>query len=275
MPYPALTVLGVDPDLVLAAADDYSPSAAEPCDGGLRVFFRDRTQRDAARTAISRQWPHATVTQNEIADDGWAERSQRNLPPVSVGRLRILSATSDPPAPSGPALPPLVIQPSTGFGTGHHASTRLCLAALQTIDLHSRLVLDVGTGSGILAIAAGVLGAAKAVGIDDDPDALRAARDNVSLNSAARQVSIEFGDLTRGTLPAADVVVANLTGTLLQQAADTLLGAVADGGFLIVSGMLREERDAVAAAFRHLRLIREEAEDEWVALMFQAPKKNL
>src|SRR5437763_5665948 len=101
-----------------------------------------------------------------------------------------------------------------GFGTGHHATTRLCLAALQAIDLRGQFVLDVGTGSGLLAIAAARLGAARAVGTDDDPDAIQAANENLALNDVAN-VQFVVADLMKDALPQAPVVVANLMGALI------------------------------------------------------------
>ncbi len=216
-------------------------------------------------------------------DEDWARRSQENLGPVTVGRITIFpnpqSLIPDPyvnliPNPQAIAL---VIQPSMAFGTGHHATTRLCLAALQMLNLSGTFVLDVGTGSGVLAIAACKLGAEGATGIDNDPDAVRCAHENLALNAGVDNVRFALEEVAaRGGWQIArgpetgppDVVLANLTGELLRRSAPLLAGAFAPGGALIVSGLLAEERDAVVGAFGSLDLVWEMEEDGWVGLGF-------
>ena len=291
---PALDVRGLDPDLVLAAVDDFSPLAGEERETGLRVFFASPAERDAARDALSTGGFQADAV--DVSDDDWAWRSQQDLMPFTVGRVIV----APPWAPRDQLLPTLalprsrepqalassvdsrprasesepilvVIQPSMGFGTGHHATTRLCLAALQTLDLRDAFVLDVGTGSGVLAIAAARLGAASATGIDSDPDAIRSARENLALNGDARQVSFEVADFTRAPIPPADVVTANLTGALLVRASATLRRAVRPGGSLMVSGLQAEDRASVRAAFEEMTLVWEDEEDGWVGLLMKRP----
>jgi ribosomal protein L11 methyltransferase len=274
--YPALEIRGADADRLFAAIDDLSATAIEERESSVRVFFSTVSARDRAQTILISDFDASPL---EVSDEDWARRSQADLQPVTVGRLTIsprLSASPEPPAPGRDRLPArpeplapspdvIVITPSMGFGTGHHATTRLCLAALQTLDLSHLSVLDVGTGSGVLAIAADRLGAARALGIDYDPDAVQAARENLALNPTARAVSFAVADLRTSPLPPAGVVTANLTGALLIETATDLLGAVDAGGTLIVSGLLAGERDEVVRALT-ARIVWECEEDGWVGL---------
>jgi ribosomal protein L11 methyltransferase len=279
--YPALDVHHDDGDLVLAVVDDYSPTAAEERDGFLTIFFADRISRDNAREAIAHAWPLAITTPREIDDEDWARRSQLNLKPVTVGRITLFPAPQ-PPLPASRSLA-IVIVPSMGFGTGHHATTRLCLAALQTIDLAGTFVVDVGTGSGVLAIAARMLGADRAVGIDNDPAAVQAAQASLAVNPGVDGVVFEEADLKcwlpeigsgrffRGR-PGGIVVIANLTGALLVREAASFAAAMVAGGSLIVSGLLAAERPDVVAALERaadLRIVWESEEDGWVVLVFK------
>jgi ribosomal protein L11 methyltransferase len=263
--YPALDVTTDSPDVALALVDDFGPTAVDAeRPQTARIFFPSAAARDAALRALA---PHFAASPVDVPDEDWARRSQENLKPVTVGRLTV-SPTPDS-TPRDPGSPVIVIIPSMGFGTGHHATTRLCLAALQEVPLANREVLDVGTGSGVLALAARRLGAARALGIDSDPDAVESARDNLELNPAVTDVDFEITDLAATALPQADVVIANLTGALLMRSAPLLLSAVRTGGVLILSGILEDERDAVARAFA-ADVIWERREDEWVALVLAA-----
>jgi ribosomal protein L11 methyltransferase len=281
--WPALDVVGVvEPDLVLALVDDFSPTALEERGDRVRLFFPAARLRDAAVADLRSGALAGAIRVHavDVDDEGWAERSQADLPAVTVGRLTIHPEGSarQPPRSAGLERPAsridIVIAPSMGFGTGHHATTRLCLHALQSIDLAGASVLDVGTGSGILAIAAVRLGATRAIGVDTDPDALASARENLARNpDAAVAVELRQADATglpRGVLSRRfDVVVANLTGVLLGRAADGLTRAVAPHGLLVVSGLLADERDEVVRACGPFTLLRETAEDGWVCLVMK------
>jgi ribosomal protein L11 methyltransferase len=261
-----------DPDLALAVLDDFSPSAVEERAPHLRVFFSNAHSRDAALTALVAAGLSATPLQ--VDDEDWARRSQQNLEAVIVGRLVVTPPGlpySQSPIPNPQSLVAVTIQPSMGFGTGHHATTRLCLASLQEIDIGGKSVLDIGTGSGVLAIAAVLLGASRALGIDTDPDAIQAASENLPLNPTARPVTFEAGDFRSAALSAADVVVANLTGALLARSAARLIALVAPGGTLVVSGLLVQERAEVASSLGALHLDGVREEDGWLALVYRRP----
>ncbi len=157
-----------------------------------------------------------------------------------------------------------------GFGTGHHATTRLMLRAVQQLPLADRTVLDVGCGSGVLAIAAIKLGARSAVGIDIDPDALANATENAALNEIGDRVRFEESDF-RTMSARADVVMANLTGALLERSAATLGALVTPAGRLIVSGFMQTEADAVTSALNTVADLDSIAqEEEWMCAIYRS-----
>ena len=257
-------------ELVLAELDDFQPTAIQEPDEAsrLRAFFTSTESRDAAARALAASFgTHLFVEILSVEDEDWAARSQEQLRAITVGRIVIAppwDMGSDP-------LFTIIVKPSMGFGTGHHATTRLMLRALQQVPVANQTVLDVGCGSGVLAIAAIKLGARSAVGVDIDPDALANATENAALNEIGDRVRFEESDFRTMSEPA-DVVMANLTGALLERSA-AKLGAlvVAPGGTLIVSGFMQTEADAVTSALNTVADLESIAqEEEWMCATYRS-----
>ena len=261
--YAAIDVRTDTPDLLLAIIDDFGPTAVEERGDITRIFFSSAAVRDAAQQAAAEHYPTTAI---DVPDEDWARRSQENLKAITVGRITVAPPWDLSTLSPEPSALRVVILPSMGFGTGHHITTRLCLAALQAIDVADRVVLDVGTGSGVLAIAAVRLGAARALGIDFDADAIQSARENLELNPGVHDVTFETVDLSARALPPADIVTANITGAVLIRSAAALLAAVRPGGTLILSGIQSHERDEVRAAFASGQIVWERDEDGWAGI---------
>jgi ribosomal protein L11 methyltransferase len=297
--WPALLLRGLAPgapaeDDVAALLDDTSPIAIEDLTtlplppGGLwdptcppppepppaplhwRVFFNTPFDRARASAAIEDTFPDLAVSAEDVPDQDWAARSQRELTAVRAGSFLVAPPWALPDnVADGDTL--IVIEPSRGFGTGHHQSTRLCLRALSDVDVRGRTVLDLGTGSGVLAMAAAMRGAPRVLAVDVDQDAVDAARESQAFNPAAAAVEWLVADFRdRGAQPeidvAWDIVLANLTGGMLRSSAARLRELVAPGGRLITSGFDQDERPAVLEALG----LEESAafvEDSWVGLV--------
>lgn len=198
---------------------------------------------------------------------------RENFPPLKIGKTFLIS-------PSWHKLPPskrhtLVIDPGQAFGTGHHSTTRGCLLALEEEFARTefRTGLDVGTGSGVLAIAMRKLGAKRVVAIDNDPLSLAATQEAIQVNDCA---PLRVG----GNLSAArgqfDIVIANLYSRLLVRMASSLANRVKPGGSLIVSGLLEKQEVEVKKALRAAGLqVRERrALATWVTLTLRRPKSR-
>jgi ribosomal protein L11 methyltransferase len=207
------------------------------------------------------------VTSKMVPDD-WADRWQDFHEPVLVGgRILVRPSWAEP----KPGTVDLVIDPGQAFGTGAHPTTRMCLELLLELDdagLAQRPLVDWGTGSGVLAIAAARLGFAPVVGCDHERAALEAAANSARANGAS--LELVRVDLRREPAPTAPTVTANLTAPLLREAASRIEGRPER---VVCSGLLTSEIDEVAEAFGRAGLLERErrTSGDWAALLLARP----
>ena len=205
-----------------------------------------------------------------VTDSGWAENWKAHFPALTIGERLFVHPPWIAEVPAGRV--PIVLDPGMAFGTGHHASTHGCLVLLETALAarpHAR-VLDIGTGSGILAIAARKLGAGEIFAIDIDPDACAVAAENAAVNDVH---GLHIGTDLEAAPGAFDVVLANLFAHQLVEMAAMIAGRLVAGGTAIGAGILAAEADAVRNAWRDAGLVADgEWRDEgWVALAYRKP----
>jgi ribosomal protein L11 methyltransferase len=159
------------------------------------------------------------------------------------------------------------LDPGLAFGSGLHATTRLCLEMLEDTMQPGCSVLDVGTGSGILAIAAGKLGAARVMALDVDPVAVKVARENIWRNGLDAVIDVRFGTLAPSHQENWDIVLANILAETIVDMASVLADSLAPGGTLVVGGIVGERAEAVTSQLRAcgLEIIERRDDGDWVA----------
>lgn len=269
----AVRVRREDAELALAELLALAPSGVEEVDLGDRVEYAiygapgELPELPDLEAAAGDALVEVRTT--EVADD-WAERWKDFHQPIEVGgRLRVRAPWHPAPDPAAGEVLDLVIDPGQAFGTGAHHTTRLCLELLlEVAAAPPRPVMDVGCGSGVLAIAAAQLGFGPVAGVDHERESVAATLENAAVNGVT--VAATRHDLVHdGPVSGAPVVLANLLRPLLLRvAADGFTGTQPD--VLIASGLLAHEADEVAAAFAGSLGLREAARrhgGEWAALL--------
>jgi len=240
--------------------------AHAPLRRAVRRYLRDIGRLGGHKGELGTQW-------RVIEEENWHDSWRRFIKAQKVGK----SFWVTPPwlsPPKNNRREVITIEPGMAFGTGTHATTRGCLEFLEKAAglLRSKdfIALDVGTGSGILAIALAKLGARSVWAVDSDPLALKVARKNVSRNGALKNVHLFGGKLSRirRSFP---LVVANLTAETILGLADALAQKVKPQGHLILSGILRQQARAVGRRFgaEGFVLLRRKQEKEWVTLLLK------
>jgi ribosomal protein L11 methyltransferase len=255
---------------------DHDPHPVDPW-LTLTTYLPDSTTLTSRRDGLEKDLWHlhafhgdlvGELTVQWVAEEDWANAWKQFYTVLHIGERTVIRPRWQVYDPQ-PHEIVISLDPGMAFGTGTHPTTQLCLEALERQPVRDARVLDVGTGSGILAIAAAKHGAAQVYGIDTDPVAVAAARENVAAEGLEAVVSVTEGSLPLpDPSPAYDIVVANITAHTLTQLAAELRAALAPGGRLLACGIIDQKVDEVLTAFAAAGLAvqhRQESGD-WVLL---------
>lgn len=262
----------LDAGEVLSRLDDPFVQGAWQDDRLVHLYWpRERwdTDRLARVRAALRQLDEAgrlpAITVDQLPDRDWNRLWAESVKPLRIGRRIVIRPSWESAALQSGDVE-IILDPKQAFGTGHHATTRMLLEWLEDIVRGGETVLDVGTGSGLLAMVALRSGAARAVGVDNDPVAIDCAQEYASTNGFGEELSFQCGTL--GDVRPFDLVLANLDRRALLQLADKL--ASCTGTRLLVSGLLLEQREEIAAAFAAAGLYpgRQREREGWSAMEF-------
>lgn len=209
-------------------------------------------------------------------EDGWQDAWKENFKPSKVTDRIVVKPTWEEYDAKAEELV-LEIDPGMAFGTGTHETTSLCMKMLEKYLKDGMTVMDVGCGSGILSIAAALLGCKDVLGIEIDPDAVKVACENVELNGASDKVKVQEGDLTKGINAKADIIVANLMHNLVMELAPSARKHLNKEGLFISSGILIEKRDQVAQAVKKagFEIVEIPEDGEWCAIVARRKAKFL
>jgi ribosomal protein L11 methyltransferase len=249
-----------------------APPGSKPLRQGyveIKAWFESRHEAEEAQLNVSREIPDAGTEIVEIAQEDWSESWKKHVRSVRVGRIWVGPSWEADKAADAPIR--IVIDPGMAFGTGDHPTTEMCLAEIDRVvsQRQGATVLDVGTGSGVLAIAARKLGAGRVVGNDVDPTAVRIARENAASNGTPElELTEKPVERIGGSF---DLVVANIFANILVQLAPRLVARTAPGGTLLLTGILATQAAEVEQAYdaEGMHVVERRASGEWVLLVLE------
>jgi ribosomal protein L11 methyltransferase len=237
---------------------------------GLELLNRSRNASPPGNFTSAQSLPEPHI--RFLSETDWAEAWKSNYDVLRVGRRLVIKPTWRDYAPQ-PGDLIIALDPGMAFGSGLHPTTRLCLEAMEDYICPGATVLDVGTGSGILAVAAARLGASHVLALDIDPLAARVAGENIALNQVESIVHVVVGTLEMADLrshqPAADLVLANILAETIIELVPALADSLSQQGMLVASGIIADRAEAVVTSLRQngLSLAERRSQEDWVALI--------
>ncbi|MDR0855490.1 MAG: 50S ribosomal protein L11 methyltransferase [Christensenellaceae bacterium] len=210
------------------------------------------------------------VTKTVLADTDWSKEWRKNFVPINIGKFRIIPIWLKKTDENTEDLIKLYIDPCGAFGTGDHETTKLCLDGISKLSLKNKSVIDVGTGSGILAVASCLIGAKSVYACDIDSLAIKNAEVTAAENGVSDKITIEERDLLSDKSIKGDVILANLTADILVRLCAGLKEHINEDGIIIVSGIIHSRKDEVITAYTSNGFTLKSAHvmGEWNSLVF-------
>lgn len=210
-----------------------------------------------------------TVEYIKVNEEDWANNWKKYYKPTKIGENIVVKPIWEEYEANGEMV--IELDPGMAFGTGTHETTRMCVEALEENVKEDTTVFDIGTGSGILAIAAAKLGAKKVIGVDLDPVAVDSAKENVSFNDL-NNIEIIYGNLMDVVTGKADLVVANIIAEIIVVLAEDVKNFLVPGGLFITSGIIRERRDLVETKLKEkgFKIKEVKEQGEWLCVIAEA-----
>ena len=256
-------------DLVAAFLADIGYESFVPDDKGLTAFVKSDIFDNEQVSEILNSFPIETsfsCSHRLIEGQDWNEEWEKNyFKPIVIGDRCVVHSTFHTDVPAAEYA--IIIDPKMAFGTGHHSTTNLMVSYLLDMDLNGFRIIDVGTGTAILAILAAKRGAADVVGIEIDPGAWENAVENVKLNNVVAEMLC--GDASRlGSLEPADMVIANINRNIITSDIDKYSKALKQGGTMLLSGFYSEDVEIIrnSAEPYNLRVEEIREDNNWVAV---------
>ncbi|MEL3961749.1 50S ribosomal protein L11 methyltransferase [Lysinibacillus endophyticus] len=212
-------------------------------------------------------------TTTEVNEEDWATAWKQYYHPVKISERFTIVPTWEDYTPVNTDELMIELDPGMAFGTGTHPTTVMCLQALEKVVKPDDVVVDVGTGSGVLAIAAAMLGAKKVHALDLDEVAVKSARENIELNKVQHIAEVFHGNLLETVSEPADVVVANILAEIIMTFTDDAFSIVKPGGLYVTSGIIGAKKEDVKSALINSGFVIEEVlmMEDWVAIIARRP----
>ncbi|MGG5304971.1 ribosomal protein L11 methyltransferase [Enterococcus pernyi] len=214
------------------------------------------------------------VTVSEVEESNWATAWKKYYHPVRITRLLTVVPSWESYQTTDPLEKIITLDPGMAFGTGTHPTTSLTLQALESTLRGGETLLDVGTGSGVLSIAAKYLGAKEVYAYDLDEVAVRSAKENMDLNEVAKDVHVSANDLLKGIESESDVIVANILADIILLMIPDAWRLLKQTGTLIVSGIIEEKKEMVLTAMEEQGFVVDQVfqQKDWYAIMLKKPE---